>query len=151
MYLLIAALICGIVASVGVRRTGTRVSGWIRLAGSAMAGVGALVIMAGSVELEDAFESRAWPSTSGLILRNDIVGERASHPNIVYRYIVDRDTFLDSTDLDQPSFGGKRKRREVALKRSAIYIRGDTLSVYYDPQDPVRSTISTSPLWSAAP
>jgi hypothetical protein len=143
-----AAVVTGAMAALVARRSETRVSGSVRAVGVVLAIVGVLVILAGGGELQQAFDSRTWPSTTGTVLGNAVVGERASHPNIIYRYTVGSDTFVDSTDLAQPSFGGKRKRREVAQKRSATYFLGDTLTVYYDPHDPTRSTLSTSPAWS---
>jgi hypothetical protein len=146
--LIIAAVVTGALAALVSRRSTTPLSGLVRAVGVVLAIVGVLAILASGGDLQQAFDSRTWPSTTGTILGNKVVGERASHPNVVYRYTVDSDTFLDSTDLGQPSFGGKRKRREVAQKRSATYFLGDTLTVYYDPHDPTRSTLSTSPAWS---
>jgi hypothetical protein len=89
-----------------------------------------------------------WPSVTGVVLSAQVIGERAFRPNIVYQYVVGQQTFKDSTDLDQPGFGGRNNKRNAAETIVAAYPVGRELPVHYDPSHPEISLLRVSPDWS---
>jgi hypothetical protein len=99
-------------------------------------------------ELRDYASMEAWPSVAGQVIRAQVVGVRAFRPNIVYRYQVGDQSFLDSTDLDQPGFGGRNNKRNAAETIIASYPPGREVVVHYDPRQPNDSLLRVSPDWS---
>lgn len=67
---------------------------------------------------------------------------------IVYEYTVEGTVFRDSTALQQPSFGGRQRRKEVADAERDLYIPGQDVAVLYDPANPSRSYLGRSLHWS---
>ncbi len=117
--------------------------------------IGVLVWMLGVVlvslqvrELGKAAAIQQWPSTSGTVLDSRVIGIRAFRPNIVYQYSVNGVVYRDSTDLDQPGFGGRNNKRNAAETIIAQYPAGTTVSVHYDPKQPSVSLLRVSPDWS---
>jgi hypothetical protein len=145
----LGSLLVGVMAAVVAHRMHLAVSRPVRYGAGFLGLLGAISLASGALELEHALATRHWPSTHGVIIRNEVVGERAYHPNIVYRYLADGRLYVDSTDLDQPSFGGRQSRREVAYKRSVKYRVGDTVIIHYNPRNPSESRLRTVPSWSA--
>ena len=89
-----------------------------------------------------------WRGCDGVVVSSDVVGERAFHVALTYEYAVDGEVFRDTTSLRQPSFGGKNKRYDVALKLLAEYPPGSEIPVLYNPADPSQSTVNTHVFWS---
>jgi len=103
-------------------------------------------VSAGEVARE--FERRNWPSTTGSVIESDLVGERAFHAVVVYEYAHNDSLYLDTCRLYQPSFGGKRRRHEVAKRTLAPYYPGAEVTVYLNPNDPTDSTLDVSVHWA---
>jgi hypothetical protein len=117
--------------------------------------IGVMVWMLGVVlvsrqieELHKAAAIQQWPSTAGTVLDSRVIGVRAFRPNIVYQYVVGGVTFRDSTDLDQPGFGGRNNKRNAAETIIALYPPGTRVTVHYDPEQPSVSLLRVSPDWS---
>jgi len=102
----------------------------------------------GSSRLEAGFESRDWAIVPGVVIASRVEGVRAFHPLIIYEYTVEGALFRDSTALQQPSFGGRRRRKEVAEIEKDRYEPGQEVAVYYDPDNPARSHLGRFLHWS---
>lgn len=120
---------------------------WFYVAG-ALVVLGLAVILWGAAEITDGWQRRSWPVTRGVVLESRVEGARAYHPEVVYQYTVDGNVYRDSTILHQPSFGGRSRRYEVAVKEAALYAPGDSVGVYFDPVEPQRSDLVTSLYWA---
>ena len=93
--------------------------------------------------------TRHWPQTTAVVTSSTVVGQRAFHPDIEYRYTVDDSVYAGVTDLHVPAFGGKRKRFDVAEKEAALYKAGDSIMVHYNPQNPSESLIHIGPTYDS--
>lgn len=121
--------------------------GWIYVSvGLLIAGLALTLV--GANRVTDGWQRRTWPSATGTIVESRVEGVRAFHPEVVYEYMVEGIPYRDSTILHQPSFGGKRKRYDVATTEAALYAPGDTVSVFYDPAAPRVSDLVTSIFWA---
>jgi hypothetical protein len=113
--------------------------------------VAAVVSYAGFLKFENLeiyLARRHWPITQGTITSSDITGDRALRPVIGYRYTVGDSTYTDTTNLNTPGFGNKRRRLEVAEAWVKEYPVGKTIPVRYDPQAPRMAYISITPPWT---
>ena len=99
-------------------------------------------------ELKEFSAIEEWPSVTGVVLSAQVIGERAFRPNIVYQYTVGAQVFKDSTDLDQPGFGGRNNKRNAAETIVAAYPAGREIAVHYNPAHPEISLLRVSPDWS---
>jgi len=120
---------------------------WVYVA-LALSVAGLAAIMWGAGEIAEGWQRRGWPETRGVVLDSRVEGTRAYHPEVVYQYTVDGNVYRDSTVLHQPSFGGRSRRYEVAVKEAALYAAGDSVPVYYDPAEPQHSDLITSVFWA---
>jgi len=110
--------------------------------------VGVILTFLGAVRVTHGWQRRAWSSTAGTIIESRVEGVRAYHPEVVYEYWVDGVLYRDSTVLHQPSFGGRKRRHDVAVKEAALYIPGGPVTVFYDPFAPQNSDLLTSVFWA---
>jgi hypothetical protein len=146
-YTILAALLLGLGVgfllgrSVSLRKYWYYVSAGLFVVGLALTWLGA-----GRVQRE--WHHRSWPSVAGTVLDSRVAGTRAFHPVVVYEYRVGSVTYRDSTGLHQPSFGGKRKRYDVAVKAAAEYVPGMTVPVHYNPANPSESVLKISVYWA---
>ncbi len=85
--------------------------------------------------LQDHLEQK-WLSVEGEVVSSEVIGDRAFHPDIRYRYCVSNQEYLGSTDLNTPPFGGKRNRLETAESIVGDFPVGKKIKVYYDPENP---------------
>ena len=99
------------------------------------------------VEFENREAHKSWPTTEGAIIESKIVGERAIRPQIIYQYKVDSVLYIDTSSLNAPMFGGKRKKHDVARALIADYPVGKKLIVSYDTVNPRNSEIVDSVTW----
>lgn len=111
--------------------------------------MGVFALLTGYTLLEDATARKSWLQLSGTIVRSEVIGQRAYRANIVYTYVHQDSTYVDSTSLDPASFGGRNARRQKAQYESSLYHVGDTVTVYADPSDPKRSTLHRGVTWDA--
>lgn len=103
--------------------------------------IGLMLVAYSSVHIQRGFERRGWPQVEGLIVDSRVEGTRAYHPNVIYEYQIDSVIYLDSTDLHQPGFGGRARRRDVAVRTASEYVPGDKVLVRYNPSQPSESVI----------
>ncbi len=99
-------------------------------------------------DLQHARALSDWILVNGVVVGSEIVGNRAPHPEILYRYSVDGIEKSGLTTLDVAGFGTKAARRDEAAKLVAQYSPGATVPVFYDPADPDQSTLRPFPIWS---
>jgi hypothetical protein len=99
-------------------------------------------------ELHAAAVIQQWPTVEGTVLQARVIGVRAFRPNITYVYTVSGVTYRDSTDLDQPGFGGRNNKENAAETIIAAYPTGSRVIVHYNPANPGVSVLRTSPDWS---
>ena len=99
------------------------------------------------IEFENRTVQKSWPTTLGTITQSRTIGERAIRPLVVYRFKVDSVIFTDSTSLNAPMFGGKRKKLDVAEKLVKEYPVGKAVEVFYNPDNPQESYITHQITW----
>jgi hypothetical protein len=146
-YTILGATVLGVVAALLFGRKATLRRYWYGIGAGLMA-VGLLVTVYGAGRLEHNWRHRNWPSVSGTVIESRVAGTRAFHPVVVYEYQVGEAVFRDSTALHQPSFGGKWKRYDVAVKAAAEYVPGMTVPVFYNPSRPGESVLKVSVYWA---
>lgn len=101
-----------------------------------------------SLERFGDYETKfAYPHTQGVIESSEIIGDRAFRPLITYRFTVTDSTYTAQTSLAPPMFGGKRKKYDVAHVLTDQYPAGDTVRVYYNPQNPDESYLELHVPW----
>lgn len=103
----------------------------------------------GVKQILQASQVRQWPTVKGTVLRAQVSGVRAFHPNVVYEYTVGGTKYLDSTDFDPAGFGGRNSKRNAAETIIAAYPIGTEVTVYYRPDSPEASTLRPFANWSA--
>lgn len=98
--------------------------------------------------LTQAYEKRSWPTTIGEIVKTEVAGERALHPQISYKYRIEDKTYTASTDLHISGFGNKRSRMDNSKKIINEFPVGTQVRVYYDSHNPKISYLRIGPFWS---
>ncbi|NOG43900.1 MAG: DUF3592 domain-containing protein [Calditrichaeota bacterium] len=94
-------------------------------------------------------EMTKWSTINGVILDGKVVGERAKRPELAYNYHVDGVTYTGYSDLATPSFGGKNYRDQSSRAVVSKYEKGDSIHVFYNPQNPEQSVLKILPKWSS--
>lgn len=97
--------------------------------------------------LHDELTKENWPTVTGQIIGVEIVGIRAFHPLVTYRYNVNKIEYESTRHLEAPGFGGKRKRWDVAEKTAALYKPGTKVDIYFNPNDPAESRLIVGPAY----
>jgi hypothetical protein len=108
---------------------------------------GAALIYIQSGEISIALNRQHWPKTTGVVIKTQVVGERAYNPEITCSYIVNDIEYSLVTDLDTPGFGRKRSRQSTAHIIIDEYPVGSSVTLFYNPQNPAESYIRTGPYW----
>lgn len=146
---LVAAGVVGAIIAFLLRYSELRPAIWLVWIFGLAALAGVVLVVVSAEEVAHEFQRRRWPSTIGTVIESDLVGERAFHAVIIYEYTHNDRTCIDTCSLYQPSFGGKRRRHEVAKRTLAPYYPGAEVAVYLDPNDPTDSTLDISVHWAA--
>jgi len=102
----------------------------------------------GHIGIERGYTVKSWPTVEGVVVDGRIEGDRASHAVVIYEYTIEAQIYRDSAAIKSPSFGGRNRRHDVAIKTLAEYPNGTLLSVSYDPLVHTQSTIETSIFWA---
>lgn len=131
-----------------VRRRNIRIGKLLFSASVLFLVVGTILGIAESYELKRHIAERHWPITNGVIVKSEIVGERAYVPWITYAYEVNAKKYTGATDLDAPGFGNKYVRLEVADAMASEYPVGKTLVVRYDSLNPQVSLLKPNAPWN---
>lgn len=108
---------------------------------------GALLAAYQANSLTEFWQRRSWNKTEGTVLTARVVGDRASLPEVVYRFVVNDTVHVDTTDLEAPAFGGKKKKYDTAKQIIASYAPGSSVTVHYNPSDPLQSVLSAGVPW----
>ena len=75
--------------------------------------------------ISDDLKKRDWPHIKGEVVDAKVVGIRAFHPQIKYIYKIEDKQYQTTTDLNTPSFGNRRSRRDTAQRIIAQYPIGE--------------------------
>ena len=111
-------------------------------------GLGALLI--GVSEIIDAHSSTGWPSTTGIVLRSQVlISEHTTSrsnqtsqtdeyysPDIAYRYVINGDTYRN--DNIRYGLATNKPDAEELVRQYPV---GNTAEVFYDPDDPKKSVL----------
>lgn len=90
-----------------------------------------------------------WKKAEGIVINSQVVGEKALHPEIEYKYEVDGVVLEGNTNLGAPGFGTKANRRDQATKLVVQYPPGMAITIYFNPANPGESVLRPFPIWSA--
>ena len=117
----------------------------------AMLGVvgGPLLVTRASREILLARDVKRWPTSVGIILRSEIIGDRAIRPLVIYQYSVGGQSYTDSTSMGVPPFGNRRVRQNESETIAAEHRVGDSVRVYVDPANPENSTLYAREDWAS--
>jgi len=99
-------------------------------------------------QIENSLNRADWLSVKGIIIGSKIIGERAPHPQVIYKYSVDNINYRDTTEPHIPGFSFFRIRNKVAMVTLADFPPGDTIPVFYDPGNPRINYITNLLNWS---
>jgi hypothetical protein len=144
--LLIAAVIAGITANF-MRREIKALPLWLVVVSLIVAVAGSSLVFWSSEKLSYHRMLENWPTAEGTVVLSEVIGERATRPNIVYKYTVDSTEHLDSSSLHMPPFGGRKSKHHAASEMASMYPVGKKLSVFYNPIQPDMSVIKPAPPW----
>lgn len=108
---------------------------------------GVLLVIWTTDDIHRSGQIAGWPVTTGYIVEIAIEEGRTFRPECVYRYTIDNEEYTGSSHLGAPGFGGKRKRYDVASNLIEQFQPGDSIDVFYDPDQPSESTLSPSVSW----
>lgn len=89
-----------------------------------------------------------WPSAGGVVVSSTVIDEKAIYPQIIYRYEIYSQKFVDTSDFGAPGFGSKSVRRQTAQEVTRRFPAGEQVSVYYDPTNPGKSVLKRGLRWS---
>jgi len=109
---------------------------------------GAVLIVLELVHLQVVIERRNWPSVDGVVVKSEVVGERAPHPLIVFEYTLDGVKHVGNTDLHAPGFGLRTSREEVAYAIVNALPVGAEVKVFYNPSDSTEALLKPGPTWN---
>jgi len=88
-----------------------------------------------------------WPSADGVVISSTVIDGKAIYPQIIYRYEIDSQKYIDTSDFDAPGFGGKSVRRQTARELTRRFPAGELVSVYYNPSNPNESVPKRGLRW----
>lgn len=89
-----------------------------------------------------------WPTTTAVVVKSSVTGNRAFRPDIAYEYKVNGRIYHGNTNLNTPGFGNKRSRRDTAERIVSDYKLDQQVTIHYNPNDPAESYIRPGPQWS---
>ena len=110
---------------------------------------GLLFVVIGGNAVRQGWQSESWPLTTGMIRATEI--RRVTHQNDKgftdddYRLVIQYGYEVDGTAYDgqQRRFGDQSyDHRSEAEEARSKYVEGDTLDVFYDPDDPATSVLT---------
>jgi hypothetical protein len=150
-YVIISVFVCGIFVSLIIsrKRKNKNIPGFLFnkkfiFFEFLLFGLAVYMLYIESNDFEHILSQRRWPSTTGWVISSKIVGERAFHPIIRYKYKVNQQNYTNETHLDMPGFGGKINRLDAAENIIHEYPEGKPIIVHYNPHSPNISVIKTS-------
>ncbi|MCH9031847.1 MAG: DUF3592 domain-containing protein [candidate division Zixibacteria bacterium] len=117
------------------------------ICGLIVAGAGLWLIFYSADDLSSQIAKFDWPSAGGVVVSSTVIDEKAIYPQIIYRYEIDSQGFVDTSDFDAPGFGGKSVRRQTARELTRRFPAGELVNVYYDPSNPNESVLKRGLRW----
>jgi hypothetical protein len=84
----------------------------------------------------------------GKVISFEIVGIKTREPEIIYSFNVKDSVYTGRTNLHTPLFGSRKYQEQTARTISGNYQPGDSVMVYYNPENPKESALKISPVWS---
>jgi hypothetical protein len=121
---------------------------WFRGGALVLFLVGQALISFSAQAIVSQYHRKDWPTTPGLVIRSNVIGEQAFRPNIVYQYEMEGRIHVDSSSLDPASFGGRNARFNAARTISSEYHVGDSLTVWVNPVDHTETTLVDHVFWA---
>lgn len=97
--------------------------------------------------LAATFAQKTWPTVQGVVTEARVAETRDARPIVRFEYSINGAAFRGVTDLHLPGFGGRNNRRDAALEVILPFTRGDSVRVYYDPQNPAHALLKPGPTW----
>ncbi|MDF1545467.1 MAG: DUF3592 domain-containing protein [bacterium] len=119
----------------------------IRIVGLAVALLASVLFVSQSQDVNSAIARRNWPTTSGRIISSEVSGGKLFRPQVIFEFEVDSNTRIDTSHLHAPGFGGKNQRRETAERLLVPYVVGESLTVFYNPDNHDEVTIINTVRW----
>ncbi|RMH65858.1 MAG: DUF3592 domain-containing protein [Calditrichaeota bacterium] len=110
--------------------------------------LGLFLIIDGMHSLEMFAARKNWQKVTGTVTESRIAGKRAYHPEIKFTYHVQGKTYHNVSDMDAPGFGTKAARRQVAREWVNSLQPGDSISVWFNPDNPAQSELIHHPPWN---
>lgn len=120
---------------------------WWKVAGLLVMHGGVLLVIWTTDDIRRSGQIASWPVATGYIVEVAIEEGRTYRPECVYRYAVNNVEYTGNSHLGAPGFGGKRKRYDVASSLIEQFKPGDSVDVFYDPEQPSESTLSPAVSW----
>ena len=105
--------------------------------------VGLILIVHEIKELNQLEVEKQWPSVEGIIISSEVIGERAYRPDITYKFSVNGVSYVQKSFLQMPAFVGRRGKYDAASKLAEMYPAGNTVRVFYNPENPDISRLKT--------
>jgi len=109
---------------------------------------GAVIIYLNILEFDLYQQRKSWPRVTGQVISFDIVGVKTREPEISYRFTVNEKMYQGKTNLATPLFGSRKYQEQTARTISGNYQVGDSVMVYYNPENPGESVLIIHPGWS---
>ena len=100
------------------------------------------------IELNHYHDKKNWNKIQGEVISFEIVGIKTREPEISYSFIVNDSVYTGKTNLHTPLFGSRKYQEQTARTISRNYKVGDSVIVYYNPENPKESALKISPVWS---
>ena len=97
--------------------------------------------------IQAEWQMKKWPAISATVIKSEVAGQRAFHPEVTYRFLLDDQEYQSTTNLSTAGFGGKRSRRDTASRIIADFPPGSLITIHYNPLNPKESFLRSGPFW----
>ena len=97
--------------------------------------------------IQAEWQMKKWPAISATVIKSEVAGQRAFHPEVTYRFLLDDQEYQSTTNLSIAGFGGKRSRRDTARRIIEDFPPGSHITVHYNPTNPQESYLRSGPYW----
>lgn len=91
---------------------------------------------------------KSWQMIKAKIISTDVVGQRTKEPQIYYKYQIGDSVYTNVSNLESAFFGSTSYQDQTARRILRNYKSGDSVSVYYNPDNPSESALKIHPVWS---
>lgn len=91
---------------------------------------------------------KSWKRIKAKIISTDVFGKRTREPQIYYKYEIGDSTYTNESNLEPSFFGSTSYQDQTARRILGNYKSGDSVSVYYNPDNPSESALKIHPVWS---